>query len=157
MSDEGHAERPGACGHLASDAPHANQAKCLAFQLGAGERLLVPYASLHRRIGRRHGAREREHERQRMFGYADAVGAGRVHDEDPARGRCGQIDVVDAGAGAGNHPKARPRLHESIVHLRGASNDQRVSGREVRRERIARSARARVNCPTRNAADDFFR
>ncbi len=48
----------GPCGDLASDASHANQAERLAFQLGAGQRLLVPDASFHRRIGRRHGARE---------------------------------------------------------------------------------------------------
>ena len=52
----------------------------------------------------------REHQRERMLGDADAVGARRIHHEDAARGGGGDVDVVDAGAGAGDHPKARRRL-----------------------------------------------
>ena len=83
------------------------RASCRAAR--AGQLLLVPDALLHRRVGRRNRARQRQHQRDRQLGDADAVRAGGVHDEDAAFGCGGNVDVVDAGAGAGNHPQTRRR------------------------------------------------
>ena len=56
---------------------------------------------------RRDRARQRQHQRAGVLGDADAVGAGRVDDEDAAGAGGGDVDVVDAGAGAGDD--AQPR------------------------------------------------
>ena len=51
-------------------------------------------------IGGRNQPRQRQHQRAGVLGDADAVGAGRVDDQDAARAGGGDVDVVDAGAGA---------------------------------------------------------
>ena len=51
-------------------------------------------------------ARERQHERARVLGDADAVGARRVDDENAAALAAGDVDVVDAGAGARDDAQA---------------------------------------------------
>ena len=43
-------------------------------------------------------ARERRHQRDRVLGGRDRVALGRVHHDDAARGRRGEVDVVDADA-----------------------------------------------------------
>ena len=70
-------------------------------------------------------ARQREHQRAGVLGDADAVGAGRVDDEDAARAGRGDVDVVDAGAGAGDDAEPRRRVEQrrasTFVALRTSS------------------------------------
>jgi hypothetical protein len=55
---------------------------------------------LHRCVGLRHGMRHGQQQRHGVFGHADGVSAGSVHDQDAlARGGV-EIDVVDAHSGA---------------------------------------------------------
>ena len=61
---------------------------------------------LHAGIGARDVAREREQQRQRVFGGGERVAVGRVHHRDAARGRGLDVDGVDAGAGAADHAQA---------------------------------------------------
>ncbi len=85
-----------------------------------------------------------------MFGDADAVSAGRVHDEDPSRARGVEIDVVDPGSCAGNHPKVWCLRDQSFVDFRRAANDQRVGALEIRSEYIRWSPGSCVDGPSGN-------
>ena len=58
-----------------ADAAEAGDAERLAAQLGAEEALLLPLAVLHRAVGGRNRARQRQHQRAGVLGDADAVGA----------------------------------------------------------------------------------
>ena len=86
---------------------------------------------------------QREHEAHRQLGDADAVGAGRVHHHDAARAGGGHIDVVHAGARAGDRPKPRRRVDQRRRHFRGAADD------DARRRRRGRRRAARVRGPMR--------
>ena len=90
-----------------------------------------------------------------MLGDADAVGAGRVHHHDAARRRGCDVDVVDAGAGAGNYPKARRVRDHCRINRGGAADDQRVSLGEIASQLRCRSLCACVDGPSRNAAKNL--
>ena len=107
MRDDAHAERRGAARHLLADAAEAGEAERLVANLLAEELLLLPLALLHRRVGGREVAGQRQDQAHREFGDADAVGAGRVHHDDAARAGGGDVDVVDAGAGARDRAQLR--------------------------------------------------
>ena len=128
--------------------PSPTMPECFAAQLHAGQLLLFPDAALHRRVGGRDHARERQHERHGQLRDADAVCARRVHDDDAAIG-CGRdVDVVDAGSGAGDDLQLRRRGHQRGGHLRGAANDEGVGGREIASEfSAARPLRASMVHP----------
>ena len=105
VGDDPHAERRGAARDFLADAAQAGEAERLVAHFFAEELLLLPLALLHRGVGRGKVAGERQHERHREFGDADAVGAGRVHDDDAAGAGGGDVHVVDAGAGARDDPQ----------------------------------------------------
>ena len=131
-----HAERARALRHFLADAPEPGDAERLAAQLGAEKLLLLPLAVLHRAIGRRHRARQREHQRAGVLGDADAVGARRVDDQDAAAAGGRHVDVVHAGAGAADDAQARAALEQIGGDLGRAANEQRVGVGQ----RAARSA-----------------
>ena len=106
VGDDAHPEGTGALRHLLADPSKARDAKGLAAELGAEKALLLPLGILHGPIGRGHASGERQHQRTGVLGDADAVRARRVDDENAARAGGGHVDVVDAGAGAGDDPQA---------------------------------------------------
>ena len=91
-------------------------------------------------------ARQRQHQRAGVLGDADAVGAGRVDDEDAARAGGGDVDVVDAGAGARDDPEPRrgveQRARRPSWRCGRAARRRRRDRRRARRA-CARSARRR--------------
>ena len=109
VRDDAHAERRGAARHFLADPAEADEAERLVAHLLAEELLLLPLALLHRRVGGGQVPGQRQHEAHRQLGDADAVGAGRVHDDDAAGAGGGHVDVVDAGAGAGDGTQAAAR------------------------------------------------
>ena len=127
-------------GNFLTDAAEPDEAERLAPQLDAGELLLVPHAALHGRVRGRNGSRERKHQRERVFGDAHAVGARGVHDDDAARCCSGDIDVVDTGSRAGNHPKFRRCCNQRLVDGRRAADDEGVRIGEIAREVSGRAA-----------------
>ena len=135
-------------GDFLADSSEPAEAERLAAQLRAGQLLLVPDAALHRGVGGGHRARQRQHQRQRVLGDADAVAAGRVHDENAPRAGRGEIDVVDSGSGAGNHPKFGRGGEQPLVDLGRAADDERVGLGEIRRQHVRRTSGARVDGPT---------
>jgi hypothetical protein len=90
-----------------------------------------------------------------VFRDADAVRARRIHHDDAAVGCSTHVDVVDAGAGAGNHPKARGGGDEGGVHLCRAANNQRVGLRKVLCQVAGRALGACIDCPTGHGPKDF--
>ncbi len=64
--------------------------------------------------------------RHGVFGHADGVSAGRVHDEHAlARGGV-EVHVVHAHAGAADHAKAFGLVQQLGRHLRRAADQQRI-------------------------------
>ena len=70
----------------------------------------------------------------------------------PAIARGVEVDVVDAGAGAGDDPKAWRRGNQCARDLRGASNDERVGVGEGGVEFGQRAAGFRVDGPALDGA-----
>ena len=98
-----HAERARPRRHRAANSAQADDAKCLALQLDADESLAVPMSRFQTGVRLRHAARQRNQERDGVFGGCDRVAVRRVHHHDAAFSRRRHIDVVDAYAGATDH------------------------------------------------------
>jgi hypothetical protein len=92
-----------------------------------------------------------------MLRHADAVGARGVHDHDAAARGCRNVDVIDAGSGAGNHPKPWRGGDERFVDLGRASYDERVRVDQIFRQVGGRSLRACIDCPAWYGSKDFNR
>ena len=148
MRDDAHAERRRPPRDLLADPAEAGEAERLVAQLFAEELLLFPLSLLHRRIGGREVAGERQHLAEREFGHADAVGSGRVHDDDAAAAGGGDVDVVDTGAGAGNHPQPRRGVDDRCGDLGGAANDDRVGVGDIGGRLLGATARTGVDLPS---------
>ena len=92
-------------GDLLADASEADDTEHFPAHLGAEKPLLLPPAVFHGAIGSRDRPRERQHQRARVLSHADAVGAGSVHDENAARARGVDVDVVHTRTGARDDPE----------------------------------------------------
>ena len=123
-----HLEALGALGDELADAAEADHAERLAVELGALELGPLPGAAGERGVGPRDVAAEGEHQRQGVLGGGDRVRFGRVGDDDAAAGRGGDVDVVDAGAGAADHLEALGPLDQLRRHLGRRADEQRVVG-----------------------------
>ena len=150
-----HSEGARAVGDFLADSAEPDDAERLAAHFGAGETLLVPHAFFHGRIGGADRARQREHQCPGVFGHADAVRAGCIHDDDAAIRGGSDVDVVHAGAGTGDYPEPGGGSDELRIDLGRAANDQRVSVGEVLGQFRGRPPGPRVNGETRNGSEDF--
>ena len=81
--------------------------RSLAGDLHAHEAALLPFARLRRGVGGGNVARQREHQRDGVLGRRDRIAEGRVHHDDAARGRGGNVNIVDADSGPSNDPQTR--------------------------------------------------
>ncbi len=128
-----HAEGGQALGDQLTDAAEAHHTHGLAQQLGAREGLALPLALLHRGVGAAEVAQGGQDQRHRELGGRDDVGGGGVDHHHPGGGRGGDVDVVQAHAGAGDDAQLRGRG----VHLRvdqGGGADQQGIGLRHRGE-----------------------
>ena len=105
--DDAHLQSQGARGDNRADIAAADDAESLAGDLHAHEAAFFPFARLRRGVGGGNVARQREHQRYGVLGRRDRIAEGRVHHDDAARGRGGNVDIVDADAGASDDPKTR--------------------------------------------------
>jgi hypothetical protein len=80
--DDAHAQADAALGDDAADIAAADHAERLAGDLDAHEAVLLPLAGLRRGVGGGDFARQREHQRDGVFGRRDRIAEGRVHDDD---------------------------------------------------------------------------
>ena len=124
VGDDLHLEAMGAVGDDRADIAAADQAERLAAQLDAHEAVLFPLAGLGRGVGLGDFAGQREQHGDGVLGGGDRVAERRVHDDDAARGRGGDVDGVDADAGAADDLQAGQRRvqHAAVtwVELRTA-------------------------------------
>ena len=110
--DDSHAKGLAACGDLAADASHADDAENLVRQLSPHERFAVPLAAAKTLVSRSDAARQGQQQGERMLCRAEGVAGGGVHHDDPeTRGRV-LVDVV------GSHPGANDRLQSSVPFKR---------------------------------------
>ena len=101
--DHLHAQAERAVGDDRADIAAADHAQRLAGDLDAHEAVLLPLAGLGRGVGLRNFTRQRQHQRDRVFGSRDRIAERRVHHDDALGGGGRNLDIVDADAGAADH------------------------------------------------------
>ena len=128
--DHLHVEADGAAGDLAADAAEADDAERLAGDLGAEELVAVPLAGLHGGVGGGDVAGQGEQQGDGVLGGRDGVAARGVHDDDaPARGG-GDVDVVDADAGADDAAELAGIVEQVGGEAGAGADDGAVGGAE---------------------------
>ena len=105
--DHLHLQAEGAVGDDRADIAAADDAERLAGELDAHEARLLPLAGLGRAVGGGDLAGQREHHGDGVLGGGDGVAVRRVHHHDAALGGRGDVDVVDADAGAADDLEVR--------------------------------------------------
>jgi len=73
-----------------------------------------------------HLPRQREHQRDRVLRGGDRIAERRVHHDDAARRGGGNVDVVDADAGAADHFEPRGAFEQFRCHLGRRSDREAV-------------------------------
>ena len=126
IGEHAHLEADAARGDDRSDIAAADDPERLAGDLDAHEAVLLPLARLCRRVGGRNLPRQREHQRNGVFGGRDRIAERRIHDDHAARGRGGDVDVVDADARAPDDLQLRCALEQFGRDLRRRTNREPV-------------------------------
>ena len=80
---------------------------------------------------------------------------GRVDDENAARAGGADVDVVHAGAGAGDHLQVRRRSEQCGIDFGRAANEQRVGVRQIDSQLGGRPAGAGIDRPGLFSAKQF--
>jgi hypothetical protein len=124
--DDAHLQADGAGGDHAADIAAADQAERLAGDLGPHEFRLLPLAGLGGGVGGGDLAGDGEHHGDGVLGGGDRVAEGRVHHHDPARGGGGEVDIVDADAGAADDLESVGLLQQRGGGLRGGADGEAV-------------------------------
>ena len=106
VGDHLHLQPDGAVGDDRADIAAADDAERLTENLHAEELVLLPFAGPRRSVGLRDLPRQRQHQRDRMFGRRNRIAERRVHDDDAARGGGRNVHIIDADAGAADHFEA---------------------------------------------------
>ena len=140
-----HVEADGPAGDLAADAAQADDAERLAGDLRADELVAVPLAGLHRRVGGRDVAGEGEQQGDGVLGGRDGVAARGVHDDDALARGGGDVDVVDADAGADDAAELAGVVEQLGGDAGAGADDGPVGGAEGGGEVVALEAGAVVD------------
>ena len=131
----------------------ACQAKRLFADFLAEELLFLPFALLHRGIGRREVPRQRKDQADCELRDADTVGAGGVHHDNAAPAGGGDVHVVDARPRARNRAKLRSCGDEGGGDLCGAADDDGICVGEVGGKLFGRPAGPGIDGPSFSAQD----
>ena len=121
-----HLQALGAVGDDAADIAGADQPQHLAGDFHAHEAVLFPLAGLGAGIGRGQFARQRQHQRDGMFGGGDGIAEGRVHHDHAGAGGGGNVHIVHADAGAAHNLQVLRRLQDIGGQLGGAADGDAV-------------------------------
>ena len=121
-----HLEPARAVGDDRADIARADQAERLGGQLDAHEAVLLPLARLGRGVGLGQLAGEREHQRDGMFGGGDRIAERRVHHHHALGGCRGDIDIVDADAGAADDLQIGRMVEDLFGDLGRAADGEAV-------------------------------
>ena len=124
VSDDQHAHRACARSDHASDAAQADDAECLSLKFDSDKFLAVPTSGFEAAAGLRDRTRERDQQRDRVFGGRDRVAVGRIHHDDAANRRGGNVDVVDADSRASDDAQAVGRVEQIRSDFGFAAHDQ---------------------------------
>src|SRR5262249_25588018 len=100
----------------------------LAGELRADELVALPLAAVEAAVGGGHLAGQRQEQGDGVLGGADGVAAGGVHDDDALARGGGDIDVIDADAGADDGPQFARVVEQLGRHQRLAADDDSVGG-----------------------------
>lgn len=119
IGDDVHLETDRAGADDRADIAGADDAEHLAGDLDTHELRLFPLAGLGRAVGSGKLAGNREHQGDRMLGGGDRVAEGRVHDDDAAARSGGNVDIVDADAGAADDLEIGRGGDQLFGHLGG--------------------------------------
>ena len=121
-----HAQPDGARADDGADIAGADDAERLAGDFDTHELRLFPLAGLRRGIGGRKLASDGEHQRDGVFGGRDRVAEGRVHDNDTTARGGGDIDIVDADAGAADDLEIGRRRNQFLGRLGGGADGETI-------------------------------
>src|SRR5581483_7665400 len=116
----------GAARHLLADPAEAEHAERLAGELDAAPARPLPAALLEGRVRLWDVPGEGDEQADRLLGRRHDGRLGGVRDDDPSPGRGGDVDVVDADAGAADRLQALPALDQLGRQLRRRADDDRV-------------------------------
>jgi len=129
-----HAQGTSAVRDSHADLAQADDAERLSDELPTHERRTVPLAGVHRGIGCRHVASQREEQRERVLGGRGGVARGGVDHGDAGRGCGGDVDVVDTHTGAADDEQLAAGSDRLGIGLDATAHQQRLvfgQGREV--------------------------
>ena len=126
VGDHLHLEADGAVGDDGADIAAADHAQRLGVELHAQELRLFPLAALRGAVGLRDLPGQRHHQRDGVLCGGDRIAEGRVHDDDALGGRGLDVDVVDADAGAADHPELAGGRDHLLRHLGGGAHGEAV-------------------------------
>ena len=126
VGDHLHPEPQRPVGDDRADIAGADQAQCLARQLDAHEPVLLPFAVLGGAVGLGQLARQREHQSDGMFGGGYRIAERRVHDDDAAGRRGGDVDIVDADTGPTDDLEIGRRVEDVGRHLRRGADGKAI-------------------------------
>ena len=124
--DHLHAQAERAVGDDRADIAAADHAQRLAGDLDPHEAVLLPLAGLGGGIGLRNFARQRQHQGDGVFGGGDRIAERRVHHDDALGRGGGNLDIVDADAGAADHFQPRRLLDDFRGRLGGGADREAV-------------------------------
>ena len=103
---------------------------------------------MHRVIGRRHFAAQRDHQSNSQLGHSNRIRARRVHHHNAVPRRRFHIDVVHAHTRAAHHAQLRRVLQQLLIHLHGGPHHQRIGFSKSSRQTL-RQLVVRLHFPTR--------
>ncbi len=126
VGDHLHLQADGAVGDDRADIAAADDAERLGENLDAEKLVLLPFAGARRSVGLGDLPRQRQHQRDGVFGGGDRIAERRVHDDDAARGGGRNIDIVDADAGAADHFEAVGLFQKLGGDLGGGADGEAV-------------------------------
>ena len=124
--DHLHAQADATVGDDRADIAATEHAKHLARDLGAHELRFFPLAGLRRTVGGGDLPGDGQHQRDGVLGGRDRIAERRVHDDDAARGRRLDVDVVDADAGAADDLQLLGLADQLFRHLGGRADGEPV-------------------------------
>ena len=111
---------------MRADVAGADQAQRLAVELDAHEAVLLPLAGLGGGVGGGQLAGQGEHHGDGVLGGGDRVAERGVHHHDAGGGGGGDVDVVDADAGAADDLQVLGGGDDVLVGLGGRADGEAV-------------------------------
>ena len=140
VGDDLHPEAQRAVGDDRADIARADQAQRLGGELHPHEAVLLPLAGLGGLVRLGQVAGEREHQRDGVLGGGDRVAERRVHHHHAGGGRGGDVDIVDADAGAAHDLELLRRGEHVLGHLGRGTDGEPVIAADHRDQLVLRLA-----------------